>query len=102
MMKKLLVAAPLAALLLAACQEYGPPPERVRPAPQPVRFTGRILDRNGPCATIRSFRTGRLYSVRPAGLGNIPPGTVVRVNGIYAGRRDCPHPIIRLRRVRPI
>jgi hypothetical protein len=101
-MKKLLLAAPISALLLAACHEYGPPPGPVRPGPEPVRFTGRIMERTGACHTIRSFRTGRLYSVRPRGLRDFPPGTVVRVRGVFAGRRGCPHPLIRVRRIRPI
>jgi hypothetical protein len=101
-MKKVLLAAPLGALLLAACADYGPPPGTVQPGPEPVRFNGRILDRNGPCNTIRSFRTGRLYSVRPGRLGNLPPGAAVRVHGVFIGRRSCPHPMIRIRRIRPI
>ncbi|MEQ8699649.1 MAG: hypothetical protein RLT05_24205 [Bauldia litoralis] len=100
-MKKLLLAAPLGALLLAACHDIAPPPGPA-PGPEPVRFTGRILDRAGPCNTIRSFRTGRLYSVRPRALRDIPPGTVVRVRGFFAGRRGCPHPMIRVRGIRPI
>lgn len=100
-MKKLLLAAPLGALLLAACHDYAPPPGPA-PGPEPVRFTGRILDRSGPCHTIRSFRTGRMYSVRPGGLRDFPPGTTVRVRGVFAGRRACPHPMIRVRRIRAI
>lgn len=100
-MKKLLLAAPLGALALAACHEYAPPPGPA-PGPEPVRFTGRIIERAGPCNTIRSYRTGRLYSVRPAGLRDLPPGTTVRVRGVFIGRRGCPHPMIRIRRVRPI
>jgi hypothetical protein len=106
-MMKILLAAPIGALLLAACADYGVPPSGVDPGrsavgPQQIRFTGRILDRDGRCNTIRSLRTGRLYSVRAAALGNYAPGTRVRVNGMVAGPRGCPHPLIRIRRLRQV
>ncbi len=106
-MIKILLAAPIGALLLAGCADYGMPPDGVdrgpaAVAPQQIRFTGRILDRNGSCSTIRSIGTGRLYSVRSYALRNYASGTRVRVNGTVAGTRECQHPLIRIRRLRQI
>ena len=106
-MIKIILAAPIGALLLAGCADYGTPHRGIDPGPsgigrQQIHFTGRILDRDGRCNTIRSIRTGRLYSVRTAALGNYAPGTRVRVNGTVADRRVCPHPLIRVNRLRQV
>lgn len=86
----------LAALAAAGCAEQtaGPDAPAAKPEPQPIRFTGRVLDREGPCHTVRSFSTGRMYSVRPADLGEIPKQSVVRLKGVFIGRSNCPHPMI--------